>query len=145
MTKKIISMLLVLTMVLSIAVMGVSATAWGGMTDIAAPTVGSGTASDPFIIDTPQKLAWLSVMVEDATAAKAFLVENTEAWTEESKYEARKAFDGVCFKQTADIDLGGKAFMPIGSYMTDATNGDSANRRLFAGQYDGGGKRSPTL
>ncbi|MBR3895031.1 MAG: hypothetical protein IKJ35_07785 [Clostridia bacterium] len=133
MTKRILSMLLVLTMVLSIAVMGVSAaTVWGGMNDYAEPTQGTGTAQDPFIIDTPQKLAWLSRMVEDATAAKAFL---EEVKGETVAYEARKAFQGIYFKQTDDIDLADKAFMPIGSYMS-AT---SANRRLFAGVYDGNG------
>ena len=98
--------------------------AWGGMSDYAAPTQGSGTADDPYLIENAQHLAWLSRAVEDATVASAF------TGREEVP---RKVFSGLYFKQTADIDLNNQEFMPIGSYMS----ANSGNRRLFAGQYDG--------
>ena len=99
---------------------------WQGMNDYAAPTKGSGSEEDPFLIENAQHLAWLSRMVEDAALASEF-----SGKTE----EARKVFASFYFRQTADIDLNNMEFMPIGSYM-GASGGE---RHLFGGKYDGNG------
>ncbi len=139
MTKRIVSMLLVLVMVLSTATVGVSAVdpAWGGMTDRDNNISGAGTEADPFIIDTPQKLAWLSYAVENPEEANAFLLTKDEAAVTQL---SRKMFSGYYFKQTADIDLNNQAFMPIGTYYGVYGVDSVPNvRHLFGGHYDGNG------
>ena len=59
--------------------------AWDGTTT--APT-GTGTASDPYLIATPENLAWIASDAGDLTKV---------------------------YKQTADLDLGNKPWIPIGS------------------------------
>ncbi len=70
-----------------------------------APDSGTGTLADPYIIDEPAELEWIS---ENFTAVRA-------------KY----------FRQTADIDMTGIAFDPIGNGSATAV-GDP-----FNGTYDG--------
>ncbi len=68
---------------------------------------GSGTAADPYVIDTPAKLAKIGEIVAGGDS-----------------------LEGKYFTQTADIDLGGKEWTPIG----DATT-------AFAGVYNGLGHK----
>ncbi len=67
-------------------------------------TEGENSETNPYIIDTPQKLAYLSAQVN-----------------------AGVSYEGKYFRQTADIDLGNKRWVPIGF------NAD----RMFQGNYDG--------
>ncbi len=100
---------------------------WQGMNDYAAPTQGSGTEADPYLIERPEHLAWLARATNDAAWASAFL------GTEQT---SRRTFLGVYFKQTADIDLAGLAFTPIGDYQSSS---NYTKRHGFAGIYDGDG------
>ncbi|MBR2019538.1 MAG: hypothetical protein IKA05_03990, partial [Clostridia bacterium] len=100
---------------------------WQGMDDYAAPTQGSGTEADPYLIERPEHLAWLALATNDAAWASDFLG---------AEQTSRRVFVGVYFKQTADIDLAGLAFTPIGDYQS---NSNYVKRRGFAGIYDGGG------
>ncbi|MBR3895030.1 MAG: hypothetical protein IKJ35_07780 [Clostridia bacterium] len=100
---------------------------WQGMNDYAAPTKGLGTQAEPYLIERPEHLAWLSRATNDITIANAFLGKNNGL--------SRIAFSGVYFKQTADLDLAGKAFTPIGYYQSGS---NYVNRNAFGGVYDGG-------
>ncbi|MBR2019154.1 MAG: hypothetical protein IKA05_01990, partial [Clostridia bacterium] len=46
---------------------------WQGMNDYAAPTNGSGTKEDPYLIERPEHLAWLSLATNNTKRADAFL------------------------------------------------------------------------
>ena len=152
-TKRLLSLLLAIVMIASLAVtsmVSVSATAWDGTTTTA--PAGKGTAEEPYLIASAENLAWLSATV----ASETFYNSNKPAEGTLAAYTSRKVFEGVYFKQTADIDLGGMAFTPIGTYMNldtytwkpnkaDADDADGitvtvnyTNRIGFAGIYDGG-------
>ena len=88
--KKIIAFALVLTMMLSFAVFGVSAAAWDGTT-ASASLKGEGTASSPYLVESAEDLKYIQVQVDAGTT-----------------------FEGKYFKQTADIDLNNKEWAPIG-------------------------------
>ena len=88
--KKIIAFALVLTMMLSFAVFGVSAAAWDGTT-ASASLKGEGTASSPYLVESAEDLKYIQVQVAAGTT-----------------------FEGKYFKQTADIDLNNKEWAPIG-------------------------------
>lgn len=89
--------------------------------DTAEPwTHGSGTEEDPYLIETPQNLAYLAEMV------------NSEPYHWPVEYR----FADTCFLLTADIDLGGQnglSWDPIGSRLK------FASRVFFSGHFDGGG------
>lgn len=68
---------------------------------------GEGTASSPYLISKAEDLVALS---------------------EYTNGEGAAAFTGAFYRQTADIDMGGKSFRPI------------AQSGTFTGSYDGGGK-----
>ena len=147
-TKRLLSLLLAIVMIASLAVtsmISVSAEGWNG-TKTTEPMKGSGTAEDPWQIETAENLAWLSAAVLDPTIAKAFADENIDPDYKaelvglgkyDGNFASRKVFAGMFFKQTADIDLNNQAFTPIGTYW--AGTGDSATRNLFGGSYDGAG------
>ena len=80
---------------------------WDG-TSISTSLSGSGTAEDPFLVQSGADLAYIAKVVNDAAATTA-------------------NFKGQYFKMTKSIDLGGNALM-IGSY--------SANKG-FHGHFDG--------
>ncbi|MBR2020552.1 MAG: hypothetical protein IKA05_09170, partial [Clostridia bacterium] len=101
---------------------------WQGMNDYAAPTNGSGTKEDPYLIERPEHLAWLSLATNNTKRADAFLGTDDQ--------QSRRAFAGVHFKQTADLDLAGLAFTPIGNYQSSP---DYLARHGFGGVYDGNG------
>ena len=71
---------------------------------------GKGTLGDPYIISTPQELAWISWMQENS-----------------QKYDNNIA--NPYFKQTANINLSGYEWLPIGK--EEGTK--------FSGNYDGNG------
>lgn len=78
---------------------------------------GSGTASDPFQIDSAYKLRLLYDKINEISE-------------EGSNAKYRNAY----FIQTVDIDLQNKAWTPIGSFTETA---DSSKKFYFAGHYDG--------
>lgn len=75
---------------------------------------GDGTEESPYLISSAQQLAGLSYLV----------------LTQNAKYSDKY------YLQTADINLAGKNFYPIGSYLI-LSNAD--NMLSFSGHYDGGG------
>jgi len=84
-------------------------------------THGSGTEDDPYLIETPQNLAYI-----------ADVVNGEPDWNNNWKYR----FADTCFLLTADIDLGGAngvTWDPIG------TRTFHSNEVRFAGHFDGGG------
>ncbi len=97
---------IILAALLALACLPVLAgAAWDGTSTEAYS--GSGTEADPYVIDTPAKLAKLAADVNGG-----------------------EAFSGKYFTQTADIDLGGKEWTPIG----DGT-------KVFSGIYNGRGHK----
>ncbi|MBO5294181.1 MAG: hypothetical protein J6B71_02915, partial [Clostridia bacterium] len=135
-TKRLLSLLLAIVMIagmFTFITVGTSAAAWDGTTKTAPD--GDGTEANPYKIATAENLAWLSAQVNAGTD-----------------------YEGKFFVQTADIDLGNKAFTPIGSYMkladippakaggtpspADYTIGDlqvGEGSLVFKGTYNGGG------
>jgi len=94
-----------------------AAEAWDGTT--ATAPQGNGSQNDPYLIASAENLAWMAKQIGDGTV-KEKTVSNP--------------FAGKYFKQTADIDLGGKDFYPIGYY----TN-ESDTMYVFGGIFDGQG------
>ena len=78
---------------------------------------GSGTKNDPYLISNDMELAKLARDVNNGNTSQAFL--------------------GKYFKLTADIDLSGGIWRPIGKYYNYG-NGNG-NNRLFFGKFDGNG------
>ena len=76
---------------------------------------GSGTAQDPYIITTAQQLADMSYMVNAG-------LKNSDG----------KNYYELCYKLGADIDIGGKQWVPIGGIK----NGTSYSY-VFKGSFDG--------
>lgn len=76
---------------------------------------GDGSKTNPYEIATAKQLAKLARDVNNGNTPQAFL--------------------GKYFKLTADIDLSGGIWMPIGKYYNDG-NGEN---RLFFGKFDGNG------
>ena len=89
--------------------------------------VGLGTKDDPYLIESAANLLWIQKSIPQGDA-----VNNAHADVLAGKYRA--AFDGVYFKQTADIDLNGKDFKSIGYYYSN-----SERMAAFGGEYDGQG------
>lgn len=87
--KKIITLALIAAMMLTMIVANVSA-AWDGTT--ATAFTGTGTTDDPYVIASAENLKYLQEQVAAGTN-----------------------YGGKFFVQTADIDLGGKAWTPIGT------------------------------
>ena len=83
-------------------------------------TQGTGTETDPYLIETPQNLAWLSDMVNNGVST----------------------YSGVYFKQTEDFDMNGNnyQFNVIGSGIYGY-----ANSVVFSGHYDGNFKSISNL
>ena len=74
---------------------------------------GSGTSSDPYLISTPQQLAYLSVLINDSST--------------NSQYAS------LYYEQTTDLDMSAYYWDAIGEFT--AYN----DYRAFSGFYDGGG------
>lgn len=78
---------------------------------------GDGSKTNPYKIATKEQLAKLARDVNNGNTSQAFL--------------------GKYFKLTADIDLSGGIWMPIGKYYNYGK--DNGNNRLFFGKFDGNG------
>ena len=118
MKKRITSLLLVLAMCFAMLPTAAFAAEDEGSTMPAAYSGGSGTQKDPWIISSVKDLQLLANTINDGKAAR---------------FDADSAnignYYGYYFKQTADIDLTGVSWKPIGY------SGSS----YFAGNYDGDG------
>lgn len=92
---------------------------WGGYEedDVSDHLAGSGTADDPYLIQSAADLAYLAQVINDT--------HKTQIYNKDSGWY-RKAY----IVQTVDIDLAGKEWIPIG---TDCDYG------TFCGVYDGRG------
>ena len=88
---------------------------------------GTGTEEDPYIISTPEHLAYLSYLVNNNLA-------EGDSMDMGGGMIMKMQFSGVYFKQTADIDLSAHVWNAIG-------NIDMVNQTylIFSGNYDGGG------
>ena len=102
--KKIITLALLAAMMLTMIVVGTSAAAWDGTTASTA-LEGDGSAATPYLVKSAEDLAFLAKSVDEGTT-----------------------YAGKYITQTADIDLGGKAWKAIGD-----------NTNSFMGIYDGKG------
>lgn len=124
MMKKIVSLLFVCSIVLSLfSIYPVSADGiWDGES-ISMPQ-GEGSFAEPYLISCAEELAWISYMTSHPDEANTLLG---------TSYTSQAMFFGAWFRQTADIDLGGNAFTPIGT--TQARSNDKRN--AFSGNYDG--------
>lgn len=89
-----------------------AAVVWDGTS--AAWTKGSGTEADPYLIETPQHLAYLAKQVN-----------------------AGNTYAGMYFKQTDDFDLAGRTWTAIGKW---TYNGTTSTNKAFKGTYDGNQK-----
>jgi len=104
--KKVLSIVLCTVMLLSLFVLPTSAAAWNG-TDVSTSLKGEGTAEKPYLVETAADLAFLA---QDVNGGNNYA--------------------GKYITQTADIDLGGKEWTPIGTK-------DNAFRGIYNGKgYD---------
>ena len=89
---------------------------------------GAGTQADPYLIETPQQLAYLSWTIYSGSA------HNGQSITinGENYY-----YQNSCFRQTANIDLSAGYWQPIGIFSTRESS--EIVNRYFAGKYDGNG------
>ena len=87
-----------------------TADTWDGTTDDSWLTTGDGSEGNPYIITTGAQLAYLALEVNSGTN-----------------------YSGKYFKLTADIDLAGLEWTPIGRMKADLVN------TTFDGNFDGGG------
>ena len=97
-----------------LALGGKSVPAWDGSvaTSFAG---GSGTEEDPYLISSGAELAYLAEIINDIKSYN------------KSNY----------YKLTADINLGGRIWTPIGIGVDD--KGEYSERRIFKGKFDGNG------
>ncbi len=127
--RKLLSFVVALLMIVgTLAVIPVTASAenaWDGET-VTQPA-GKGTQAEPFLIASAENLAWISYM------AKNYEELNNSNLIEGAAFNSTNVFEGVYFVQTADIDLGGHEFTPIGYRQSNV----DARRHAFAGHYDG--------
>lgn len=108
-----------LTLLLFITALTIQAQGWDGTA--ATWTKGAGTEQDPYLIETPQHLAYL-----------------------QEKVSGGESYEGKFFLLTSDLDMGrdtGKKFKPIGfydQYIDSETNQVVDKSRYFLGTFDGG-------
>ena len=116
MKKRIGSLLLILALCFTLLPTAALASdgAWDGST-AAAFAGGTGTAEDPYQIANGAQLAYLA-----------------------SSVNSGETYTGKNFVLTANIDLNGLPWTPIGNSFSDALLGGS-NYRIFAGNFDGNG------
>lgn len=117
MKKKLLSILLALSMLLTL-LPTVALAADGGAWDGSVATAfagGTGTESDPYQIADGAQLAYLA-----------------------SEVNKGQPYENACFVLTADIDLGNHDWTPIGNSFSDALLGGT-DYSVFAGNLDGKG------
>ena len=110
--KKVLSFILCAAMILSLGAFNISA-AWDGTT-ASASLAGDGTQDSPYLVETAEDLAFLAKSVNEG---------NT--------------YEGKYIVQTADIDLGGKEWTPIGFQKINGAEVDAP----FSGVYSGLGHK----
>ncbi len=110
--KKVLSVILFAAMILSLCAFNIGA-AWDG-TATSASLAGEGTQDSPYIVETAEDLAFLAKSVNEG---------NT--------------YEGKYIVQTADIDLGGKEWTPIGFQKVNGAEVDAP----FSGVYSGLGHK----
>ncbi len=125
--KQFLSVLLALALALSAftIVPFAAGDAWDGTT--ATQPAGSGTQEDPYQISSAANLLWMSQNIKKGDTVAEDAPEATDGTYGPS-------FAGVYFKQTCDIDLGGKSLPSIGYYY-----GNETRMAAFGGVYDGNG------
>ena len=106
--KKLIALILIAIMIIPAFIVGAYADAWDGKT-VSSSLKGEGTAESPFLVETAADLAYLA-----------------------SSVNSGRTYEGKYIVQTADIDLGGKEWTPIG-----ICSEDSKKLVPFSGVYDG--------
>ena len=106
--KKLAVLILSVLMILPLFTLNCSAAAWDGKT-ASSSLKGSGTAEAPYLVESAEDLAFLAASVNAGTT-----------------------YEGKYIRQTADIDLGGKEWTPIG-----ICSEDSKKCVPFSGVYDG--------
>ncbi len=94
------------TALLSVSAFAAESTAWDG-TAVSASLAGEGTEASPYLVSSAADLAYIAKQADN---------------------DNKNEFAGKYFKQTADIDLGGKVWKPIGGTQV-----------FFRGIYDGNG------
>ena len=110
--KKALSIILFAAMIVALFAFPTSA-AWDG-TAVSASLKGDGTADSPYLVETAEDLAFLAKSVNEG---------NT--------------YEGKYIVQTADIDLGGKEWTPIGHQKVNSAETDAP----FSGVYSGLGNK----
>ena len=132
-TRKILSLMLILSMLLSVlacfSISASAATAWDGKS-ANVKWYAQDTSVAEFIINTPAELYAMSLIcsIKDAPGTapgradgKVYYDDNYDIITDvtkitdDTKYVAGYKFDGKTIKLGADIDLGAKPWLPIGS------------------------------
>ena len=112
--KKTLAIILFASMIVSLFVFPTSA-AWDG-TSASSALRGEGTQDDPYRIRHANDLAFLAKSVNEGNA-----------------------YEGKYFVQTADIDLGGKEWTPIGFQDINDAKTDGKAAAPFSGVYNGNG------
>ncbi len=110
--KKFLSIALFTAMILTLFAFPTSA-AWDG-TSVSASLKGEGTQASPYLVESAADLAFLAKSVNEGNS-----------------------YEGKYIIQTADIDLGGKAWTPIGQQKVNSIETDAP----FAGVYSGLGHK----
>jgi len=123
--KKILSVLIILCLLVSMLpnmAFAADGATWDGSAYAFNTADNAGdTEVNPFIIDTAGKLAYLAQQVNAGTS-----------------------YEGKYFKLTANLNLSGHTWVPIGSY-TWVYIGSSADNKPFKGIFDGNGKTISNL
>ena len=123
--KKFLSILCVCSLVLGLFALCPTAAEEGWDGESISMPQGEGSFAEPYLISCAEELAWVSYMTRNPDEANALLG---------TSYASHAMFSGACFRQTADVDLGGNDFVPIGTTQANAKD----KRNAFAGSYDGG-------
>lgn len=110
--KKALSVILFAAMILSLCAFNIGA-AWDGVT-ASASLAGEGTQDSPYVVETAEDLAFLAKSVNEGNS-----------------------YEGKYIVQTADIDLGGKEWTPIGFQKINGAEVDAP----FSGVYSGLGHK----
>lgn len=128
--KKITSVLVALAMLLTmLTAMPVSAetSAWGDESVATAFAGGTGTTTDPYLISNAAELRYANDLINSGAT-----YQNANA---ETKY-----YYAAAYKLTADIDMGGTEWIPIGWYRPthyDTSKSAAVYTPAFTGKFDG--------
>lgn len=93
---------------------------------------GSGTEDDPYLISTPEQLAYLAYMTNNALDPDC-------EYLDIGDYIFPLSYSGKYFKQTQDIDLSAHFWSSIGTVSIEGLMTGDSPYIGFGGNYDGGG------